>query len=172
MIVKCDTSVIGIDVPMCAFYNERISDFVFLDAGENCTIENNGVEYQMAIPTSPECGTRITRNDTYIVFANAIVGSIGGSNGVITRKKTIEVEFSCGYEARVLEIIHLSVESLQISKNSQSNNPNIETFDFNFYFEIIFKFLENFKKKIAKIPHKNEVLIFNTSMKHKFQNSI
>jgi len=123
MVVSCDTSVIGIDVPMCAFYNQGITDFVFLDAGENCTIENNGVEYQMAIPTSPECGTRITRNDTYIVFANAIVGSIGGSNGVITRKKTIEIEFCCGFKARVFESTHLV---LKIAKNSQSNNENIE----------------------------------------------
>jgi len=104
MIVSCDTIVIGIGVPMCAFYNERIIDFGFLDAGENCTIENNGVEHQMSIPTSPECGTRITQNDTYIVFANAIVGSIGGTNGVITRKKNLEIEFGCGFEARVLKL--------------------------------------------------------------------
>ena len=119
MAVRCDTSVIEIDVPVCALYNEGITDFGFLDAGENCTIENNGVEYQMAIPASPECGTRITRNDTYIVFTNAIVGSIGGSNGVITRRKTIEIEFRCGFKAGVVEITHPSVENSKISKNSQ-----------------------------------------------------
>ena len=117
MIVRCDTGAIRIDVPMCAFYNEGISDFGFLDEGENCTIENNGVEYQMAIPASPECGTRITRNDTYIFFANAIVGSVGGSNGVITRKKTFEINFVCAFKASVFEIADLSVENLKISTN-------------------------------------------------------
>lgn len=100
MMVSCHpTDGISLTAPYCAFWNVEIVEQNFLAAGENCVIENTGVNIEMSLPTSSECGTEVVNNGTFIIYSNAVIGEIRARDGTITRKKTLELDFECAFEA-------------------------------------------------------------------------
>ena len=99
MVVECDPDGIDITIPYCAFFNSDITDQSFLAPGENCTVENTGTNIEMSLPATSECGTTVSTNGTYIVYENSIIGEIREHFGAITRKKYLEIDFSCGFQS-------------------------------------------------------------------------
>jgi len=50
------------------------------------------------IPSSVECGTQVENNGTHMVYSNAIIGSTGDVVGPISRRQTMEINFSCALQ--------------------------------------------------------------------------
>ena len=102
MTVNCAVDTIDVAVPYCAFWNMEITNPRFLGQGDNCTVVNDGVNYDMKIPVSRECGTQVSLNGTHIVYANAVTGTfpprIGDVGERWTRKMKLELAFSCGFQ--------------------------------------------------------------------------
>ncbi|XP_046691334.1 pancreatic secretory granule membrane major glycoprotein GP2-like isoform X2 [Silurus meridionalis] len=44
------------------------------------------------------CGTHLTANGTHIIYENRILGELDTAGGIINRKKTLELSFSCVYQ--------------------------------------------------------------------------
>jgi hypothetical protein len=128
MEISCDTSGIEVTIPYCAFWNVEITSQRFKGSGENCTIENTGVNMEMSLPATSECGTEVTNNGTYLVYSNAILGQVRDHNDPITRKKFLELEFSCGFEAdqeiSMDDSLHAMIDHVDVDFGRQD-----ETFD-------------------------------------------
>ena len=100
MMVSCHpTDGIYITAPYCAFWNVDILEQTFMAPGDNCIVENTGVDIVMSIPTTSECGTEVVNNGTFLVYSNAVIGEIREREGTITRKKTLELDFECAFQA-------------------------------------------------------------------------
>lgn len=108
-VVDCDASGITVTVPKCAFDNMENLDVAaaFLngpkeagntsnDGGEACKGNLSGDDYVFAANVG-DCGTQISNNGTHMVYMNAIQAQQGTSNGVITRMRTLMIDFSCEF---------------------------------------------------------------------------
>ena len=128
MVVDCEPDSISVTIPYCAFWNAEITDASFLELGENCTIANTGINMEMSIPANEECGTTRTLNETFIVYQNSIIGEVREDFGEVTRKKYLDLEFSCGFETEedinLNEYIHALIDHVEIDMGRQE-----ETFD-------------------------------------------
>jgi hypothetical protein len=130
MVFECNTESISITVPYCAFYNEEITNASFLGGGENCTMENTGIDVEMSIPTSSECGTIIENNGTYLLYSNAIIGDVREHDGVVSRKKYIDVDFHCAFESDMdltyESQIHAMIDHVDITLDRQDKEFDIQ----------------------------------------------
>ena len=130
MTFECNTESIRATVPYCAFYNEEITNAAFLETSENCTMVNTGINVEMSIPVSSECGTKIKNNGTYLVYSNAIVGDVREHDGVVTRKKTIHLDFGCAFESN-MELsyesdIHAMIDHVDITLERQDREFDLQ----------------------------------------------
>ena len=112
MSVKCDLHVIEITIPSCAFSNIRMPNPTFVETGTSCTHQNNGENVVMSIPASNDCGTTVTRNETYIFYSNAIIGTSGGQNGPVLRTRSVRLDFTCAFEADTIVTAETAVRPM------------------------------------------------------------
>jgi len=130
MAFECSPDEITVTIAYCAFYNEDITNHAFLGTGDNCKIENTGINVEMSIPTTSECGTTVTNNGTYLVYSNAISGDVRERNGAITRKKLIGLDFECGFDADLdvssEDLIHAMIDHVEILLDRQDQAFDIQ----------------------------------------------
>ena len=127
---ECSLDGIRVTVPYCAFYNADITNHSFLGTGEKCTMENTGINMEMSIPATSECGTTVTNNGTYLLYSNSIIGDVRQDDGVTSRKKVIDLDFQCGFEADVDlssdDIIHALIDHVEIKLDRQDKQFDIQ----------------------------------------------
>ena len=98
-----DCSPGGISVAICesAFTNAgmSVSEIGLQDSSNSSChpmIGNSTVEF--LIPASGDCGTAVENNGTHMVYSNTISGATGDVIGTISRKRTMDITFSCALQ--------------------------------------------------------------------------
>ena len=130
MVFECASDKISVTIPYCAFYNVDITNHGFVGTGENCTMENTGINVEMSIPTTSECGTEVSNNGTYLMYSNAVIGDVREHDGVVTRKKFIDLDFECGFEADFdlssNNMVHAMIDHVDIQLERQDKEFDIQ----------------------------------------------
>ena len=100
MDVACSLDGIVVSVSLCAFSNLGMNheDVQLASADAGCAPTLNGSTVTFNIPVSNECGNRVENNGTHLIFGNVIYGSTGIADGIITRVKSVEINFSCALQ--------------------------------------------------------------------------
>ena len=108
--VACNASGMTVTIPKCAFDNMRNLDVssAFLNGpksdgntsnagGDECKGSLVGDDYIFTSAVGT-CGNKIANNGTHMTYSNAIQAQQGTSNGVITRMRTLMIDFSCEFD--------------------------------------------------------------------------
>ncbi|KAI5086941.1 hypothetical protein C0J45_24477, partial [Silurus meridionalis] len=59
------------------------------------------------------CGTHLTANGTHIIYENQIYGEVDTAGGIINRKKTLELSFSCVYQISETSSMNTELNPIQ-----------------------------------------------------------
>ena len=105
--VTCSPNGIVVNMPLCAFINVGMSysesDLADPTAGCQSVLTGSSVEYNF--PASNECGTTVNNNGTHLIYSNVISGTTGDIAGIISRRRSMAINFSCALQLGELPII-------------------------------------------------------------------
>merc|ERR1712113_994120 len=110
-IITCDPNALTLQVPKCAFENINFDWSKAYLAGPDktpqldgddlnpCTGVENGNEIVFSILDDiKSCGTDVFNNGTHFIYSNAVQGSIGMSNSVISRTRHVKLDYECAFQ--------------------------------------------------------------------------
>ena len=90
----------------------------------------DGTDYVFAVTGLEDCGTVVTTNATHINVANAIQGSSGVNNEMITRKRNVFIDFGCAYlknlQVSSVSIGHVVSKPVKINLETEQMTMNME----------------------------------------------
>jgi len=90
----------------------------------------DGTDYVFAVAGLVDCGTEVTSNATHINVANAIRGSAGENNAMITRKRNVYIDFGCSYlkemQVSTVSVGHVQSKSVTINLETEQMEMNME----------------------------------------------
>ena len=101
MDIDCSPGGISVAFRICAFTNAgmSVSEIGLHDSSNSSChpmVGNSTVEFH--IPASAGCGTTVENNGTHMVYSNTISGATGDGIGIISRRRTMEINFSCALQ--------------------------------------------------------------------------
>ena len=101
MHIECSPGGISVAICESAFTNAgmSVSEIGLQDSSDSSCdpmVVNSMVEFN--IPASVECGTNVENNSTHMVYSNTISGATGDVIGTISRRRTMEISFSCALQ--------------------------------------------------------------------------
>jgi hypothetical protein len=110
-IITCDPNALTLQVPKCAFESINFDWSKAYLAGPDktpqldgndlnpCTGVENGNEIVFSILDDiKSCGTDVINNGTHFIYSNAVQGSIGMSNSVISRTRHVKLDYECAFK--------------------------------------------------------------------------
>merc|ERR1712176_1413549 len=97
MMVDCSPSKISVKVSECAFINQKIdvSQVKISKPSEECKRELIDGMLTFSLPTNSKCGTEISLDENEIRYSNRLHAVTDDKNSVISRSRSIEIDFSC-----------------------------------------------------------------------------
>ena len=127
--VTCNASGMTVTIPKCAFDNMANLDVssAFLNGpksegntsnagGDECKGSLVGDHYIFTSAVGT-CGNKIGNNGTHMIYSNAIQAQQGRSYGVITRMRTLMIDFSCEFDLDY---------TVSLADGAKTNLTNIE----------------------------------------------
>ncbi|XP_077966103.1 uncharacterized protein LOC144419864 [Styela clava] len=98
------------DIEQEKYLDRQIFPFIqaceFNDCRGRVVADSTGLKYSFMIQRNfMDCGGSVVYNDSHITYHHTIQGMGGYSNGVITRRQPIEMDFSCTYVRKLSSTI-------------------------------------------------------------------